>query len=388
MHVVVVGGGFGGIKTALELSIRQIGKITLISDESYFLHHATLYATATGKSIEESVIPLNVIFAHHPNVEIVTDTVTAFDPHRKLISSKKKDYHYDKLVLSLGSVTTYFGIKGLQQHAYGIKTLDEIRKFHDHIHDEVVSKKLDQEYFVVGGGPTGVELASALNEYLNTLKFLYRLQNSQSRVTLVEATFRILPHMSETASRKVTKQLEKQGIKVLLNHKVNALSETHITIEDKVYSTNTAVWTSGVSNNPFFEANAEFFHLASNGRVNVNPYLEALDDVYVIGDSNTVKFSGMAWPAFRQAKHVAHNIVRTATKRPQKKYRPSIVPYSVPVGDKWGYVEWFGTYISGRSGFVVRRWIELYGYCQLLPFSKAVPIWRAHDLQEIDTTLD
>ena len=64
MHVVVVGGGFGGIKAALELSKRQIGKITLISDESYFLHHATLYATATGKSTEESVIPLNVIFAH------------------------------------------------------------------------------------------------------------------------------------------------------------------------------------------------------------------------------------------------------------------------------------------------------------------------------------
>ncbi len=68
MHVVVVGGGFGGVKAALELSKRQIGKITLISDHSYFLHHATLYATATGQSTEESVIPLNVIFAKHPNV--------------------------------------------------------------------------------------------------------------------------------------------------------------------------------------------------------------------------------------------------------------------------------------------------------------------------------
>ncbi len=80
MHVVVVGSGFGGVKAALELSKRQIGKITLITDKSYFLHHATLYATATGKSTEESVIPLNVIFADHPNVKIVEDTITGLDP--------------------------------------------------------------------------------------------------------------------------------------------------------------------------------------------------------------------------------------------------------------------------------------------------------------------
>src|SRR5690349_8560671 len=100
MHVVVVGGGFGGVKAALELSKRQIGKVTLISDQPYFLHHATLYATATGKSDEESVIPLNVIFAKHPNVEIIQDKIEHLDPSRKLISSKKRDYHYDKLVLA------------------------------------------------------------------------------------------------------------------------------------------------------------------------------------------------------------------------------------------------------------------------------------------------
>lgn len=386
MHVVVVGGGFGGVKAALELSKRQIGKVTLISDHSYFLHHATLYATATGKSTEESVIPLNLIFANHPNVEIIEDRINAFDPHRKLVSGKKKDYHYDKLVLALGSVTTFFGIKGVEAHAYGIKTLEEVFKFHEHIHTEVVEQKLDKEYFIIGGGLTGVEMASALNNYLKTLKELYRLSHAQPKVVLIEAKSRVLPHMSKTASTKVHEQLKAQGIKVLLNHKVTALEDDKISVEGKLYSTTTAVWTSGVTNNPFFKANGGYFDLAQDGRVNVNPYLEALDNVYVIGD-NTTKQSGMAWPAFKQAIHVAKNITRVATKQPQLAYHPHAAPVGVPVGEHWGYVEWHGVYLSGRSGSVARRWMELYGYHQLLPLREAIPIWRAHDISDVDTML-
>lgn len=384
MHVVIVGGGFGGIKAALELSKRQIGKITLISDQQYFLHHATLYATATGKSTEESVIPLNLIFAHHPRVEVVHDFISAFDPHRKLISSKKKDYHYDKLILALGSTTSFHGIAGLEKHAYGIKTLEEVREFQDHIHTEVVQQKLDKEYFVVGGGLTGVEMASALNEHLTSLKSLYRLKNAHPRVTLIEAAPRILPAMSKAAARKINAQLKKQDIRVLVDHKVSELTNDKITVGGKIYPTTTAIWTSGTTNNPFYKANAGYFSIERNGLIHVNPYLEALDNVYVIGDNNNVKHGGMALPTLKQAKHVAKNITRLATKRDQKKFRPSSAPVSLPVGSKWGYAEWHGLYVAGRLGGMVRRWMELYGYCQLVPFSVALPIWRSHDVKDVD----
>ncbi len=387
MHVVVVGSGFGGVKAALELSKRQIGKITLITDKSYFLHHATLYATATGKSTEESVIPLNVIFADHPNVKIVEDTITGLDPHRKLITSKKKDYHYDKLVLALGSVTSFFGIPGMKENAFGISTFEDVRKLQDHIHDEVVQNKLDKEYFVIGGGQTGVELASALNEYLKSLKTLYRLKNTDSRVTLVEAKKRILPHMSRTASEIVAKQLKKQGVRILVKHKVNSLEDDKIMVEGRLYPTKTAVWASGGINNPFFRTNAGYFHLADTGRVNVNPYLEALDDIYVIGDNNSVAHSGKAWPALKQATHVAKNIARLATGRHQKPFHAHSVPTGIPVGTRWGYVEWLGLYVSGQSGAVVRRWMELYGYCQIVPYRIAVPIWQSHKLSDVDDNL-
>jgi NADH dehydrogenase len=383
MHVVIVGGGFGGVKAALELSKKQIGKITLISDESYFLHHATLYATATGKNIAESVIPLATIFADHPNVEIIKDKVVRIDPTRKLVGGRK-DYHYDKLVLALGSVTTYFGISGMEDHAFGIKSLDQIKQFHDHIHDELVHKQLDKEFFVIGAGATGVEMAAALNDHLTELKALYRLKQTASKVTLIEAAPRAVPHLSKTASSKIALQLKKQGIKLLVNHIVGELDEDKIIINGKAYSTKTAIWTSGVSNNQFFHDNADNFSIAPNGRVNVNPYLEALPHVYVIGDNNTVKYGGTAWPTLNQAVHVAHNITRLATKRPQRAFRPRSAPAGIPVGSKWGYVEWHGLYVSGRTGAVARRLMELYGYCKLLPFKKAVPIWRAHDLANID----
>jgi NADH dehydrogenase len=383
MHVVVVGGGFGGVKAALELSKKQIGKITLISDESYFLHHATLYATATGKSFEESVIPLKTIFEAHPNVELIQDKITSFDPKRHLLTGKK-DYHYDKLVLALGSVTTYFGIEGMKEHSYGIKSLDQIKNFHEHIHDELVRQQLDKEYFIIGAGSTGVEMAAALNDYLKRLKSIYRLKQTASKVTLVEAAPTIVPHLSQTAAKKITQQLKKQGVKVLANHKVGALEDDRIVIDGKSYPTTTAIWTSGVANNPFFKANAEYFHLAGDGRVNVNPYLEALPDVYVIGDNNTVKYSGTAWPTLKQASHVANNITRLATKRPQRHFYPTSAPSGIPLGSEWGYVEWHGLYVSGRTGAMARRLIELYGYCQLLPFRKALPVWRAHDLEAVE----
>lgn len=387
MHVVVVGGGFGGVKAALELSKRQIGKITLISDQSYFLHHATLYATATGRSTEESVIPLNVIFENHPNVTIVEDTITSFDPHRKLISSKKKDYHYDELVLALGAVTSYFGIKGMEKHSYGIKTLQEVEEFHEHIHEEIIQKKLDREFFVIGAGPTGVELASALMHYLKTIKRLYRISHFTPKVTLVEMKDKVLPHWSNTASSLTESQLRKQGIALLLNHKVTALEDNKVTIDGKLYSSSTVVWTSGMTNHPFFKQNAGYFDVAKNGLINVNPYLEAIEHVYVIGDSANIAYTGRALPANKQAVHVAKNIARVATGQPQAQFRPHAGPVSVPVGEHWGYVEWFGLYIAGRPGKALRRYMELRGYCRILPLSKAVPIWRSHDLYEIDKNI-
>lgn len=384
MNIVIVGSGFGGIKAAIELSKRHVGRITLISDEEYFLHHATLYATATGKSMAESVVPLKHVFANYPNVKVVHDKIISIDPSLRLLIGGKKQYHYDKVVLSLGSVTTYFGIKGMAEHCFGIKSLEDIKKFQNHIHEAVVEDKLDKEYVIVGAGPTGVELAGALCQYLHSIVKLHHLKHSKARVTLVEAAPRILPRMSPTSSKVVSKRLKSMGIRVMVNHKVEALDDDYILVDGKKIDTTTAVWTSGVANSPFFRDNADLFDLAPNGRVNVNQHLEALPDVYVIGDNNTVKYSGTAWSAMGQATFVAKHLSRLATKRPTQAFRPRSYASGVPVGDGWGYVEWMGIYAAGKIGAALRRHMELAGYRQLMPRKMAKELWRAHNIPEID----
>lgn len=385
MHTVIVGGGFAGVKTALEISKRNLGKVTLISDEDHFLHHATLYATATGKSMAESVVPLKEIFADLKKVTVVKDKLITLDTERKTIKTEQSSYEYDKLILAIGSVTTFFNLKGMAQHAYGIKTLSEVKEFNSHIKDEIIKNgHLDKNYVIIGGGPTGVELAGALKEYLNHLATVHHIKNPRINITVVEAADRILPRLSKSASRVVTKRLKAMGIKVLTNHKVEQLNKDFITIDSRKTPTETAVWTSGVANNPFFKDHAELFSLAQNGRVEVNQYLEGTRDVYVLGDNNTVKYSGMAWPALNQATFVAKHLERIKNKRPLVAFKPVQPPSGIPVGEGWAYVEWHGIYAAGKTGHLIRRHMELHGYKQLLPRKVAVAAWRAHDIPEID----
>ena len=190
--------------------------------------------------------------------------------------------------------------------------------------------------------------------------------------------------MSKTAANKVQKQLEKMGVKVLLNHKVESLDDDHITINGKATKTTTAIWTSGVANNAFFAAHADIFNLAPNGRVNVDDHLMAANHIYVLGDNNTVKNSGLAWPALHQGTFVAKHLSRLATKSDTPIYKARTFVCGVPVGDSWGYVEQHGIYAAGKTGAWWRRRMEQKGYEQLVSKRAAKNVWRAHYIPEND----
>jgi NADH dehydrogenase FAD-containing subunit len=177
--------------------------------------------------------------------------------------------------------------------------------------------------------------------------------------------------------------LKKLRVHVELNKKVEEETADSLIVSGKPIKSHTVIWTSGVANNPFFTSHGDVFSLQKNGRVEVDKYLEALPNVYVVGDSNNVAFSGMAWPAMKQATFVAKHLTRLASKRPTFAYRPHAVLSGLPVGHNWGYVEKYGIYVAGRPGYTVRRWMELYGYHQLMPFSMARAIWHAHDISEV-----
>jgi NADH dehydrogenase len=379
MHTVIVGGGFAGVRAALELSKKQLGKITLISDAPYFLYHASLYATATGRDAAASVVSLDDIFAAHHDVEVVQDLMTSIDPRRRLVIGKKKQYPYDNVIIAIGVVTTYFGIKGMDKHSYGIKTLNEVREFKQHLHDVIATDgHMDKNYVVIGGGLTGVELAGAMARYLREIAEAHTIKNAKVAITLVEAAPRLVPRLSETAGKKIQARLESLGVKVLTSHKVEALDAKTLIVDGKKVPTETAVWTSGVMNNPFFNEHDHYFRIAKNGRVEVDAYLQAFEDIHVIGDNANTKYTGTARTALYDAKFIADHLARKATRRKLKHYKPALYADSVPVGDGWSYIEKFGIYVTGRTGQMVRRMIELSALKSLLPYNQALNAWHAH----------
>lgn len=380
MQITIVGGGFGGVKAALELSKNKRARITLISDRPDFQYYPALYSTATGGTGRQSWVPLGEIFAHCNNVEVIIDKVTKLDKKSQTVTGESGTvYTYKKLILALGSVTTYFGIPGLDEYAYGIKSHDEIARLKQHLLEQFTTPGgVDQHFLVIGGGPTGVELASALGNYLKRLKNKYRQTGPRMSVTLIEAAPRILPRMSEKASAMATARLKKLGVKVQTNKKVEAATADSLIVNGRAINSHTVIWTSGVANNPFFAANADQFELAPNGKVVVDSHMRADKSIYVIGDNAFTPYSGLAQTALHDAIFVARHILGKSTK----KYKVKLPPVVVPIGDGWAVFEYKRIRFGGWPGGLMRHAADIIGYRDILPLGQALGTWRAQRIKE------
>ncbi|RWZ79133.1 MAG: hypothetical protein EOT04_02095 [Candidatus Chaera renei] len=378
IRVVIVGGGFGGIKTALELGRRPEFQITLISKTDYFLYYPSLYSTATGHSVRESQVALSRIFQNRP-ISLVKDEVTALDAVRKLIHGKNgKTYHYDVLVMAMGSVTTYFGVNGLSRYAYGMKSIKQVRQLKKHLHQELtLDNHLDKNYVVIGAGPSGVELAGSLVGYLDWLKKVHGLKNCRVKISLVESAPRVLPKLSRRASRRALKRLRSLGIHVMLNQRVNEASSDQVIINGRPLKSHTVIWTSGVANHPLYKKYPETFQLNGGGKVAVDEYLRAAPHIYVIGDNAATVYSGLAQTALHDAIFLADHLKRLAASQPLRPYRAVKPPTVVPIGPNWALMEWGWLVMSGRLAALVRRLADFIGYDDVLPIGQALGVWRS-----------
>jgi NADH:ubiquinone reductase (H+-translocating) len=380
MNITIVGGGFGGVKTALELAKESTNQITLITEKPDFQYYPALYGAATGRSHLESWVPLDKIFAGKKNVAVQFDTIESIDPAAKMLIGKAgKSYSYETCVLALGTVTTYFGIEGLETYTFGVKSAAEIEKLKQHVYADLAEGRgVDKRYIVIGGGPTGVELAAALGSYLKKVSKHLNMTDSNMHVALIEAAPRVLPRMSERASAKVQRRLEKLGVKVQTGKTVESATEDMIMVSGELMTSDTVIWTSGVANHPFYKANAGHFELAPNGRVVVDAYMQAGKDLYVIGDNAATQFTGLAQTALHDAIFVADHIKRVAGGEPVKEYTAVMPPVVVPVGEFWAVFEWRKIHITGIVAAMIRRAADFMGYSDILPIGQALGIWRPH----------
>jgi NADH dehydrogenase len=382
--VLIIGGGFGGVRAASQLSRHSNFDITLISNLSTFAYYPQFYHSATGGSRSESALPLTDVL-DGTRVKLVKDVIVTIDPDGRTVTSIDgvTKYHYDELVMALGAVTNYFGIAGLKEFSYGIKSIEDAEEFKLHLHDQLLSEhKPDLNYVVVGGGPTGVELAASLGAYLNRTMALHNIEGRDYQIELVEAAPRLLPRSSEAVSARVQRKLESLGVKVLTGAQVKAETAAALELEGQSIATRTVVWTAGASVNPFYYVNGTHFQLARGGRVMVSGHLEASGHVYVIGDNAATPYSGLAQTAIHDADYVASDIVRARTGLDRPAYRP-VAPVSVfPVGQNWAVAEWRGYHIYGFVGYILRRFADLLGYADIERWPRAVRVWLQDSRQE------
>jgi NADH dehydrogenase len=379
-NIVVLGGGFAGIKTALELAGQPAFKVKLVSDQANFRYYPTLYRAATGGKLAAANIPLAEIFKDKP-VELIQDTIKSLDRETKTIKGKKDSYKYDVLVIALGVVTNYFGIKGLQDYSYGIKSQAEAQELRDHIHKILLDNgKPDVNYVVIGGGPTGVELAGALPAYIRQVMKMHKLPAKKLHVDLVEAAPRLMPRMPRSYSQAVAKRLKALGVSLHLKEAVQGETPENLLVSGHSIASHTVVWTAGVTNHPFFNTNN--FDFNQHGKVFVDQHLMAEPNVYVIGDNADTPYSGMAQTALYDAKFVADNLARQAAGKKMHSYKSKKPVYVTPVGEGWAAVLWSNFHLYGWLGWVLRSAADFVGYHDYEPWWTASKHWMAEYQEE------
>ena len=375
-HVLILGGGFGGIKAALELANHENLDITLLSEQDNFRYYPTLYHAATGGRLEASSIPLSEIFAGK-NVRIIKDSASRIDRDTKQVATKSgKKYGYDDLIIALGVVTNFFGIKGLEEYAYGIKSVPEAIRLRNHLHKLLHDEhKPDLNYVIIGGGPTGVELAGALPGYLREIMRRHGIEKNSLHVDLVEAEPRLMARMPKSYSRAVARRLRRLGVKLYLGQSVEAETADSLSFSGHNMTSHTVVWTAGVTNHPFFKANN--FKMNDHGKALVDEWLQAEDNIYVIGDNADTPYSGLAQTALYDATFVAGNIRRLSHGKAPKSYKPKTPIYVTPVGPHWAAVLWGKTQIYGRLGWLLRSAADFIGFHDYEPWWKSSRHWLA-----------
>ncbi len=375
-HIIVVGGGFGGIKAALELCRNKEFMVTLISDQPNFRYNPTLYHTATGGLMRQSSIPLAGIFKDSP-VMFVQDKAVKLDRAKQMVKTKDGQVlRYDRLVLALGVVTNYFGIPGLDEYSYGITSPLEVNRFKNHLHKLMVDNgKPDLNYLIVGGGPSGIELAGALPAYLRQIMKHHGMSSKKLNVQLIEAAPRLLPRSAPGISRAVHQRLKKLGVKVCLNEGVKGEVIDGLMVGDKKILSQTVVWAAGTANSPFFKDNG--FALNPRGKVVVDDHLLAEKNIYVIGDNADTPFSGLAQTAVYDGHYAAHDIEAAAHGNQGAAYRPKTPATVIPVGPGWAAFEYKKITITGLLGWMIRQAADWIGYHDLEPWWKASGQWMS-----------
>ncbi|WP_284864682.1 NAD(P)/FAD-dependent oxidoreductase [Corynebacterium rhinophilum] len=330
-HVVVVGGGFGGLNTVKKLKNADV-EITLIDKKNHHLFQPMLYQVATGMISAGEVAPsTRQLLRNQDNVDFVNGNVTDINLEDQTVTAELDDfsrtYSYDSLVVAAGSSQSYFGNDHFAEFAPGMKTLDDALELRSRIISAFEKAELTDDpaererlltFIIVGAGPTGVELTGQIAELANrTLSDVYSTYGtSAAKIYLLDGAPQVLPPFGKRLGRRGQRTLEKEGVNVRLNAMVTNVNEDSVTYknmkteEEVTLEGATKIWSAGVSASPLGKMVADQAGVEADraGRVSVNDDMTVGDfnNVYIIGDMMSLnRLPGLAQVAIQGGEHVA-----------------------------------------------------------------------------------
>jgi len=387
-RVLILGGGFAGLNTALHLekllARRPEVAITLVNRENYSLFTPMLSEVAGG-GIEPSHI-VNPVRASLKRTEFREGVVRRIDLERRLVETEHPQSHapsalaYDRLVIALGSVTNYRDLPGVAEHAFGLKTMADAQAIRDHVLDVLEQAALVEDpaeracmltFVIAGGGFSGAELCGALEDFIDrALRFYPTIAADEVRLILVHPGPRLLPEVGPELAEYARANLTSRGVDVRLSTKVQAATRHSVTLDGgEQIVAHTLVWTAGTSPSPALHGIAR--GLDPRGAVVVDPYLEVPEwpGVFALGDCATVPDPDTGKPcpptaqhAIREARIAANNVAATlgvGEKHPFKFSSPGALAV---LGHRTAVAEIKGRRFSGFPAFWMWRtvyWIKL-----------------------------
>ena len=401
-RVLILGGGFAGLSTAMELGKKLRGgdgiEVTLVNRENFFLFTPMLHEVAASDLDLTTIVNPARKMLRHVNF-FPSEVLSVNLAERTVIVAHGFDHHqhtleYDYLVLGLGSTTNFYGLPGVEERALTMKSLSDAMRLRNHLIAHL--EEADSEccmvknplltFVVAGGGFAGVETIAGINDFVrDALRSYPNLREDMVRVVLVHPGKYILPELGEKLGAYAQRKLSERKVEIRVDTKVAAVSGNCVKLSDgtTIY-TNTLVWTAGTSPNPLLE---ELPCRKIGGRLVVNEYLEVSDwqNVWALGDCAAipnVKDGGFHPPtaqhALRQGKTVARNVVAAIQGGERKPFLFSTIGQLAAIGRRTGVANILGVNFSGFIAWWLWRTIYL---TKLPRFEKKVRV-------ALDWTLD
>lgn len=395
--VVVIGGGFAGLNAAKELADRPDIIVVLMDQRNHHLFQPLLYQVATaGLNPSDIAVPIRAQFSDSENVEVHWGRVDSIHLAEHFVKSGDVEIDYDFLVVACGAQHSYFANPEWEQFAPGLKTLEQATEIRRRILSafETAENEVDPEkqralltFVIVGGGPTGVELAGAIADISRTVLVddFRRIEPETATVMLVEAGQRVLAAFDPELSARTQDDLEELGVQILLNARVSKIDEDGVQIGSDFIASKSVFWAAGVQASKIkFNPPTE---LDRAGRVKVSADLSVpgYANVFVIGDMAAVETEpgkivpGLAPAAIQEGRHAARTILATIAGRVRKpfvyndkgqmatigKNRAVMQSGSIKMGGYIAWLAWLFVHIFYLIGFknrvaVMSQWVWNY----------------------------